>query len=130
MRKGGVMKAIKLKTSINNRYIFKLNNLAYHTKCILSKIMSDFLKNDEYLDFSYIKDNILGTWTEDITWDALHELADNEIMVINMEDCDDDEGFEKEELLFNPEFINKACPYLGYCPCCNPAPLNFNINYN
>lgn len=122
----------KLKTSVNQKYIFLLEGLSHHTKCILSKITTDFLFSAEPLDFVYLEENIFNIWSEEVVTQALDELAENDIMFINMcddDDCDEHEC-ETEELLFNPEFIKKACPYLDRCPCCNPAPVNFNVIYN
>jgi len=127
------MKTTKLKTSVNNKFIFKQKDLSYHTKCILSKIMVDFLQSSEPLDFFYLVENIFSTWSEEISWNAINELADCGIMFIDFNDPDeeqDDEQCDCEPLLFNPEFLEKACPYLGCCPCCNPAPANFNVIYN
>lgn len=96
--------------------------------------MTDFLQSHSILDFTYLEDNIFGIWPEDVVWNAINELAEHEIMFIDMCDCEecstDDEECDTEELLFNPEFIEKACPYFDCCPCCNPAPTHFNIIYN
>lgn len=127
------MKTTKLKTTINNKLIYKHKELSYHTKCILSKMVTDIICGNEEPTFDYICMNIFGTWPEDIVWDAINELADSEIMYVDFhdEDCDNEnEQCEEEALLFNPEFIEKVCPSLGCCPCCNPAPVNFNVIYN
>ena len=128
---------VKLRPTINNRYIFKRKNLSYHTKCILAKMVNDLICGDYPFDFIYIEQNISGTWPEEIVWQAINELADAEIMYIDFdeedfdeEDLEEEQEYEGQELLFNPEFMSKVCPSLDYCPCCNPAPVNFNINYN
>lgn len=79
--------------------------------------------------------NIFGTWPEEIVWAAIHELSDYDIMYIDFRDEDEEYDEEEEEcdcepLMFNPDFIEKVCPSLSCCPCCNPAPINFNVNYN
>jgi len=127
-----IRKKSKLKTSIDQKYIFSLKKLSYHTKCILSKITTDFLFSSEPLDWDYLEDNIFETWAEETVHTALNELADNDIMFVNMCDCDDcnEEECGSDELMFNPEFIDNACPYLNHCSCCNPAPANFNVIYN
>ena len=125
-------KHIKLKTSINQKYIFSIKGLSHHTKCILSKIITDFLFSTQPMGFSYLEENIFSIWSEDVVETALDELAENDIMFINIcddESCVEDEC-ESEELFFNPDFIKKACPYLDRCSCCNPAPANFNVIYN
>lgn len=124
------MKTSKLKTSINNKYIFKLKDLSYHTKCILSKLITDLIHGDEPLDLLYLEENIFSTWPQKIVSKALDEMHDNEIMgLTECEGCDDEEC-ENMFIVFNPEFLQKACPYISSCPCCGPAPVNFNINYN
>lgn len=129
------MKTTKLKTAVNNKFIFKLKDLSYHTKCILSKITVDFVQSNNSLDFEYMLENIFGVWPEDIVWKAIDELADCDVMFIDFNDTDDEQDSEEEDcecemLLFNPKFIEKACPYLNCCPCCNPSPTNFNVIYN
>ena len=124
----------KLRSTISNRFIFRQKNLSYHTKCILSKIITDMLCANEELHFMYIEENIFGIWPEETVWDAIHELANADIMLINFtdeyEEESDDSELEDGDIIFNPEFIEKVCPSFGCCPCCNPAPVNFNINYN
>ena len=48
------------------------------------------------------------------------------------EDYEDEENeeYQMEELIFTPEFLEKVYPSIKYCPCCGPAPVNFNVNYN
>ena len=128
---------IKLRPTINNRYIFKQKNLSYHTKCILSKIINDLFCGDYPFDFIYIEHEIFTVWPEEIVWDAIEELAAADIMYIDFkdpdaedEDEDEDSEDEGETILLNPEFIKKAFPSLDHCPCCDPAPVNFNIIYN
>lgn len=126
------MKTKKLTTTINNRLIYKQKNLSFHTKAILSKIITDIICGHEEPNFFYIEENIFTVWPEDIVWNAIEELAEHEIMFIDFKDedgCDDDE-LEIHELLFNPDFVEKVYPSIKYCPCCNPAPINFNVNYN
>ena len=125
----------KLRTMISNKFIFRQNNLSYHTKCILSKIITDILCANEIPHFMYMEENIFGTWPEETVWQAISELADADIMLINFIDDEDEDIYEDGELedgdiIFNPEFIEKVCPSFGCCPCCNPAPINFNVNYN
>jgi len=127
------MKTNKLKTTINNRFIFKQKSLSYHTKCILSKITTDLLCAREMPNFEYIEENIFGVWPEEIVWDAIHELSDAEIMFVHFTDeegIDEDDELEDGEVIFNPDFLEKACIHFGHCPCCDPAPVNFNVNYN
>ena len=129
------MKPNKLRTTINNKLIFKNKELSYHTKCILSKITTDIICGHEEPTFDYICMNIFGVWPEETVWNAIHELADADIMLIDFHDeeeeiDEDEDGYEPEMLIFNPEFIEKLCPSLGHCQCCNPAPTNFNVNYN
>lgn len=116
-----------LRTSIDNKFIFELYYLSYHTQCILSKIVTDFIYGDEPLDFLYLEENIFGVWPEEIVLNAIEELSENDIMQINICDCEDCDG--EEEILFNPKFIKYACPYIECCQCCNPTP-NFNVIYN
>lgn len=126
------MKTTKLKTSVNSKYIFKQKKLSYHTKCILSKIVTDFIQYKDPLDFLYLEENIFGIWPQNIVINALNELAENDIMFIDSCDCEScsQDECEEEQLLFNPEFLEKACPYINACPCCNPNPTNFNVIYN
>jgi hypothetical protein len=55
-------------------------------------------------------------------------------MFIDFKDEDEpdenDEECEIDGLIFNPEFIEKVFPSIKHCPCCDPAPTNFNVNYN
>lgn len=135
---------IKLRTTISNGFIYRQKNLSYHTKCILSKIMTDMLCANEVPHFMYIEQNIFGIWPEEIVWDALQELADANIMYVYFDDEDeektpksvydetedDEPEVEDGDIIFEPDFIEKVCPSFGHCPCCNPAPVNFNVNYN
>lgn len=121
------MKTKKLTTTINNRLIYKQKNLSFHTKAILSKMITDIICGHEEPNFFYIEENIFTIWPEDIVWNAIEELAEHEIMFINFKN---DDELEVDELLFKPDFIEKVCPSIKNCPCCNPAPTNFNINYN
>lgn len=96
-------------------------------------MVTDVICGNEDPTFDYICMNIFGTWPENIVWNAINELSDYEIMYVDFHDEDFDnenEECEEEALLFNPEFIKKVCPSLDCCPCCNPAPVNFNVNYN
>ena len=128
------MKTTKLKTAVNNRYIFKLKDLSYHTKCILSKIANDFLCKGE-LDWDYLEENIFGVWSDDIIMTALNELADCDIMIINVSCDEDKEEYEecdeemKDKIMFNPEFLNKVLPSLNECSCCSEV-VRFNVIYN
>lgn len=119
---------------INNKFIFKQKNLSYHTKCILSKITIDLLCAKEIPNFVYIEQNIFEVWPEAVVWKAINELADADIMLVNFIDEDDeieeDCIYEDGDLIFIPEFLEKVCPSIDHCPCCNPAPVNFNVNYN
>jgi hypothetical protein len=128
------MKTNKLTTTINNRLIYKQKNLSFHTKAILSKMVTDIICGHEEPNFFYMEENIFTVWPEDIVWNAIEELAECEIMFIDFKDEDepdeDDEECEIEELIFNPEFIEKVFPSIKHCPCCDPAPTNFNVNYN
>lgn len=131
------MKTNKLLTTINNSLIYKNKNLSHHTKSILSKMITDIICGNEEPTFDYVCMNIFGTWPKDIVWDAMQELVDADIMYIDFHEEDEesseseeDEEYEPELLVFNQEFIEKLCPSLGHCPCCNPAPVNFNVNYN
>ena len=95
-------------------------------------MVTDIICGHEDPNFFYIEENIFTVWPEDIVWNAIEELAEHEIMFIDFKDedeCDDDEP-EIDELLFNPDFIEKVYPSIKNCPCCNPAPTNFNVNYN
>lgn len=97
--------------------------------------MVDFVQMKEPLDFEYMIEHVFETWPEDVVWDAIHELADCDIMFIDFNDPEeetdeDDCECEEELLLFNPKFLDKTCPYIGCCTCCNPAPANFNVIYN
>lgn len=128
------MKPTKLRTMINNKFIFKQKNLSYHTKCILSKITTDLLCAKEIPNFVYIEQNIFGVWPEAVVWKAINELADADIMLVNFidedEEIEEDDIYEDGDLIFIPEFLEKVCPSIDHCPCCNPAPVNFNVNYN
>ena len=125
----------KLKTTINNKVIYKHKELSYHTKCILHKITTDILCGNEVPHFVYLEENIFGIWPEQTIWDALTELCDADIMYIHLDD-ENDESDEDEcvcedgDLIFNPNFLEKVCVPFGHCECCNPAPKNFNVNYN
>jgi hypothetical protein len=126
------MKTKKLKTTVNNKSIFKIQGLSYHTKCILSKLVTDFLCGDEILDFIYLEENIFSIWPSDIVTKALDELSELDVMgMCNCEECDEDSNeCGNMQIVFNPEFLDKACPYIGCCPCCSPTPKNFNVIYN
>lgn len=133
------MKTNKLKTTINHRLIYKQKHLSYHTKCILQKITTDILCGHEEAHFIYLEDNIFNIWPEQIVWDALEELAEAEIMCIHISDDEEEEDTCEEEceceiedgaLIFNPEYLEKVCVPFGHCECCDPAPKNFNVNYN
>jgi hypothetical protein len=127
------MKTNKLKTTINNKFIFKQKNLSYHTKCILSKIITDILCAREIPNFEYVEENIFGVWPEEIVWDAINELADTGIMFINFigeDEIDEDNEFEDEEIIFDIDFLKKVYISFDHCSCCDPAPTNFNVIYN
>ena len=89
-------------------------------------------------NFEYMEENIFGVWPDETVWDAIHELADAEIMFINFidedeideDEIDEDDEFEDGEIIFNPDFIEKVYIHFGHCPCCDPAPVNFNVIYN
>ena len=124
---------MKLNSTINNRFIHKQKKLSLHTKNILSKMLTDIICGHEEPSFLYMQANIFTVWPEAIVWEAIDELFDADIMFIEFNEEDDEEDSDEyvmEELNFNPEFIEKVCPSLGCCPCCNPAPKNFNVNYN
>lgn len=123
------MKTNHLKTTINRKFIYKQKNLSYHSKCILSKIISDLIVTHTPLDFFYLEENFFSIWPSNVITTALDEFAENDIMFIDFND-EEDEDLEPGELLFNPDFLEKACPFIENCPCCNPAPINFNVNYN
>ena len=97
--------------------------------------MTDLICGNYPFDFIYIEHEIFTVWPEEIVWNAIHELADADIMYIDFKDPDeeieeDEDDEEGEEIIFTNEFMSKACPSLDHCPCCDPAPVNFNINYN
>lgn len=124
---------MKLNTTINSRLIFKQKSLSFHTKAILNKIVTDIICGHEEPSFLYMEANIFTIWPEDIVWNAIEELANNEIMYIDFnEDYEEEENdeYHMEELIFTPEFLEKVYPSIKYCPCCGPAPVNFNVNYN
>jgi hypothetical protein len=128
------MKTKKLTTTINNRLIYKQKNLSFHTKAILSKMITDIICGHEEPNFFYMEENIFTVWPEDIVWNAIEELAECEIIFIDFKNEDesdeDEEECEIDGLIFNPEFIEKVFPSIKHCPCCSPAPTNFNVNYN
>lgn len=127
------MKTKKLTTTINSKCIYKSKKLSLHTKNILYKIITDIICGHEEPSFLYMENNIFTVWPEDIVWNAIDELLTNDIMYIDFNEEDEEseeDEYQMEELVFNPEFLEKIYPSLGSCPCCNPAPVNFNVNYN
>ncbi len=95
--------------------------------------MTDIICGGEEPTFLYLEENIFGIWPQEIIWRAIDELAEAEIMFIEFIDEDDEEMEEEcecEMLLFDSDFVQQACPMLKYCPCCNPGPVSFNVNYN
>lgn len=128
------MKTNKLTTTINNRLIYRQKNLSFHTKAILSKIITDITCGHEEPSFTYMENNIFTVWPEDIVWNAIDELTEYEIMIVDFHDegelDENGDEYEMEELIFNPEFVEKVFPSIKHCPCCDPAPTNFNVNYN
>ena len=125
---------MKLNTTINSRLIFKQKSLSFHTKVILNKIVTDIICGHEEPSFTYMENNIFTVWPQDIVWNAIDELADCDIMYIDFHDEDElnenNDEYEMEELIFTPEFLEKVFPSIKHCPCCDPAPTNFNVNYN
>lgn len=100
-------------------------------------MITDIICGNEEPSFLYMQANIFTVWPENIVWKAIDELLINDIMYIDFIDEDEeqeyedeDEGYQMEELVFNPEFLEKIYPAFDSCPCCNPAPVNFNVNYN
>lgn len=124
---------MKLNTTINSRLIFKQKSLSFHTKAILNKMVTDIICGHEEPSFLYMEANIFTVWPENIVLNAIEELADNDIMYIDFnEDYEEEENeeYQMEELIFTPEFLEKVYPSIKHCPCCDPAPVNFNVNYN
>ncbi len=127
----------KLTTPVSHELIFSLD-LSYHTKCILLKIVTDFVCDNEEMDLFYLQENILSVWPTKVVMNALDELADEEIMFLDFCNCDEeDEDYcdgecegDEAQILFNPEFLKDACPYIGVCSCCNDIPKKFNVIYN
>lgn len=117
-----------LTTPVSHEFIFGLD-LSYHTKCILFKIVTDFICGGEEMDLFYLEDNIFEIWPKQIVLDALEELAEEDIMIVDFCDCEDCEG-EDAQLLFNSEFIDDVCPHIECCDCCGDAPKQFNVIYN
>lgn len=121
----------KLTTPVSQEFIFSLD-LSYHTKCILFKILTDFICADETMDLFYLEDNILSIWPTKVVMNALEELADEDIMILDMCDCENCQESEEgnHQILFNPEFVEDACPYIDCCSCCEDVPKMFNVIYN
>lgn len=118
----------KLTTPVSHELIFSLD-LSYHTKCILFKIVTDFICGGKEMDLFYLEDNIFGTWPREVVFEALDELAEEGIMFLDFCDCDECDG-DDAQLLFNSKFMEDACPHLGCCSCCGDAPKKFNVIYN
>lgn len=94
-------------------------------------MITDFIHGNEPLDLIYLEENIHSTWPDSIVTQALDELHENDIFgLCACEECDEEEECENMFVAFNPEFIEKACPYINQCQCCGPAQANFNVNYN
>ncbi len=120
-----------LRQTINNSFIYKQKTLSHHTKCILSKMLTDIICGHEEPTFNYVCINIFNIWPEGIVWNAIEELAEADIMYVDFSDDEDEmEDDSDDMLIFNTDFLDRICPSLGHCQCCNPAPTNFNVNYN
>lgn len=121
----------KLTTPVSQDFIFSLD-LSYHTKCILFKILTDFICGGEEMDLFYLEDNILSIWPTKVVMNAFEELANEDIMILDLCDCENCQENEDDnhQILFNPEFIEDACPYTDCCSCCEDIPKMFNVIYN
>lgn len=117
----------QLKTSVNTDIIQEFE-LSHHTQAILTKILIDLINTDHEMDFLYMEEEIFSIWPSVVVMEALNELAEADIMYMNIcedEGCEDCDG----SIIFNPEILDELCPGFGVCECCRQEKV-FNVNYN
>ena len=117
----------QLKTNVNTEIIQEFE-LSHHAQVILTKILIDFVNTDQEMDFLYMEEEIFSIWPSDVVIEALNELAEADIMYMNICDCGECEDADGG-IIFNPELLEELCPGFGLCECCRHEAM-FNVNYN
>lgn len=91
-------------------------------------MISDLIHGNEPLDLLYLEENIHSTWPDEIVKQAFNELHEQDIFgLCECENCDEEEECENMFVVFNPEFLEKVCPYISTCPCCSPAAIQLQL---